>query len=278
LARTRQFNGTIHFIFQPAEEQEAGAKRMIEEGLFDLFPTDAVFGMHNMPIIPEGKIVVRPGPMMASSDFFEVIVTGKGAHSAWPHAGVDAIGIASEIVLGFNHIAARTVNPLEAVVISVAQFNAGHTSNVLPETATLAGTIRAFSVATQDHLELRMRQICEGIAAAYGAKVTLKYQRRYPPTVNHPKESEFASRAAVRVVGANGVLHDEPPVMGAEDFAWMLLERPGSYVWIGNGSEHQGGGCMLHDSSYDFNDRILPIGASYWVELAESALPIVRRR
>jgi hippurate hydrolase len=277
LARTRHFDGTIRFIFQPAEENEAGAQRMIKEGLFELFPVDAVYGMHNMPIIPEGKMVVRPGAMMASADFFEVIVTGKGAHGAWPHAGIDVIGVASEIVLGFNHIIARTVNPLEAAVISITQFNAGHTTNVLPETAMLAGTTRTFSVATQDHLELRMRQICDGIAAAHGAKATFKYQRRYPPTVNHAKETEFAAEVAARVVGVHNVLRDEPPVMGAEDFAWMLLEKPGSYVWIGNGPEHQGG-CMLHNSGYDFNDSILPIGASYWVELVESGLAVTVAR
>lgn len=273
LARTRHFDGTIHFIFQPAEENLAGGRRMIQEGLFDLFPVSAVFGMHNNPIIPEGKMVVRSGAMMASADFFEVTVTGKGSHGATPHAGVDAIGVACEIALGFNHIISRTVNALESAVISVTQFNAGHTTNVLPETATLAGTTRAFSVAVQDHLEQQMRQICMGIAAAHGAKATLKYQRRYPPTVNHPKESEFAAQVAARVVGSHNVLQDEPPAMGAEDFAWMLLEKPGSYVWIGNGPEHQGG-CMVHNPGYDFNDRILPIGASYWVELAESALPI----
>jgi hippurate hydrolase len=272
LSSTRQFNGTIHFIFQPAEENEAGGRRMIEDGLFDLFPVEAVYGMHNMPFIPEGKIAVRAGPVMASADLFKVIVTGKGAHGAWPHNGIDAINIASQIVLGFNHITARTVDPLESAVISVTQFNAGHTSNVLPETATLIGTTRAFSVAMQDHLEARMRQLCEGIAAAHGAKIELIYERRYPPTVNSPQETEFAAQAAARVVGKQNVLRDEPPVMGAEDFAWMLLKKAGAYVWIGNGPEHQGG-CMLHNPSYDFNDRILPIGASYWVELAETQLP-----
>jgi amidohydrolase len=271
LARTRNFNGTIHFIFQPAEENEAGGRRMTQEGLFKRFPVDAVFGMHNMPFIPEGKIAVRPGPMMASSDFFKITVTGKGAHGGWPHTGIDAIGIASEIVLGFNHIAARTVNPLESAVISVTQFNAGHATNVLPESVTLAGTTRAFSPALQDHLEARMRQLCAGVAGAYAAQVAFTYERRYPPTINYPKETEFAAQAAARVVGAENVLRDEPPVMGAEDFAWMLLEKPGSYVWIGNGPEHQDG-CMLHSPGYDFNDSILPIGASYWMELAESWL------
>jgi amidohydrolase len=271
LSGTRDFQGTVHFIFQPAEENEAGGRRMVAEGLFDQFPVDAIYGMHNMPFIPEGRIAVRSGPIMASSDFFDITVTGKGAHGAWPHRGIDAIAIASEMVLGFNHIAARTVDPLDSVVISVTQFNAGHTTNVIPETATLTGTTRAFSVAMQDHIESRIRALCEGIAAAYGATVALIYERRYPPTVNHPQETEFAAQAAARVVGPGHVLRNEPPVMGAEDFGWMLGAKRGSYVWIGNGPEHQEG-CMLHNSGYDFNDRILPVGASYWVELVESWL------
>ena len=276
LAQSRNFNGTVYFIFQPAEENEAGAKRMTEEGLFEQFPMDAVFGMHNFPMIPEGQIVVRPGPMMASADFFKVKVTGKGAHGAWPHTGIDAISIASEIVLAFNQIVARTIDPLESAVVSVTMFNAGYSTNVLPETATIAGSTRTFSLAVQDHLEARMRQVCEGIAAAHGATVTFEYDRRYPPTLNHPAETDFAAAVAERIVGPENVLRNERPVMGSEDFAWMLLRKPGSYVWIGNGPEHQGG-CMLHNPGYDFNDRILPIGASYWVELAESWLSTKRK-
>jgi len=276
LAQTRNFDGTVYFIFQPAEENEAGARRMTEEGLFELFPMDAVFGMHNFPMIPAGQIVVRPGPMMASADFFEVKVTGRGAHGAWPHTGIDAISIASEIVLAFNQIVARTIDPLESAVVSVTMFNAGHSTNVLPETATIAGSTRTFSLAVQDHLEQRMRQLCEGIAAAHGATITFEYDRRYPPTLNHPAETEFAAAVAERIVGPDNVLRNERPVMGSEDFAWMLLRKAGSYVWIGNGPEHQGG-CMLHNPGYDFNDRILPIGASYWVELAESWLSAERQ-
>jgi amidohydrolase len=272
LARTRRFDGTVHFIFQPAEENEAGGRRMTQEGLFKLFPVEAVFGMHNMPFLPEGRIAVRPGPVMASSDFFEVVVSGKGTHGAWPHTGVDVIGVASEIVLGFNHVVARTVNPLESAVISATQFNAGHTSNVMPDSARVIGTARAFSPELQDHIERRMRQVCNGVASAYGAEVAFTYQRRYPPTINHPDEAEFSAQVAARVVGVERVLRNEPPIMAAEDFAWMLLEKPGSYVWIGNDSGHQGG-SMLHNPRYDFNDRILPVGASYWVELAESRLP-----
>jgi len=277
LARTRNFDGTVHFIFQPAEENEAGARRMTEEGLFDRFPMDAVFGMHNYPIVSEGKIVVRPGPMMASADFFDVTVIGRGAHGAFPHTGIDAIAIASEIVLALNQITARTIEPLEPAVISVTMFHAGQSTNVLPETATIAGTTRTFSTEVQNHIEHRMRQLCEGIASAHGATVVFKYDRRYPPTLNHPAETEFAAAAAERVVGADNVLRNVRPVMGSEDFAWMLLEKPGSYVWIGNGPEHRGG-CMLHNPGYDFNDNILPIGASYWAELAESWLSVAGNR
>ena len=276
LARTRNFDGTVRFIFQPAEENEAGARRMTQEGLFQKFPMDAVFGMHNYPIVPAGQIVVRPGPMMASADFFEVKVTGRGAHAAFPHTGIDAICIASEIVLALNQIAARTVEPLEPAVISVTMFNAGESTNVLPQVATIAGTTRTFSTEVQNDLEKRMRRLCEGIAAAHGATVEFSYDRRYPPTLNHPAETEFVTAVAERVVGADNVLRDVRPVMGAEDFAWMLLEKPGSYVWIGNGPDHQGG-CMLHNPGYDFNDRILPIGANYWVELAESWLAAAQR-
>ncbi len=271
LAKTGNFDGTIHFVFQPAEENEAGARRMVQEGLFDGFPMDAIYGMHNFPIIAEGDIVVRPGPMMASADFFEIVVKGRGAHGAWPHTGIDAIAIASEMVLAFNHIAARTIDPLQSTVISVTKFNAGHTTNVIPEIVTIAGTTRTFSLEVRDAVEARMQRVCEGIAAAHGAEVSFKYDRRYPPTLNHPEETEIAAAVAERVVGKARVLRNEPPVMGAEDFAWMLLEKPGTYVWIGNGPEHQGG-CMLHNPGYDFNDRILPIGATYWVELAESVL------
>jgi amidohydrolase len=224
-----------------------------------------------MPFIAEGQFAIRSGPVMASSDYFEIVVRGRGSHGAWPHDGIDVIGIASEIVLALNHIVARSVDPLESAVISATQFNAGHASNVMPELARVIGTARAFSSTTQDHLEARMRQVCLGIAAAYGATADVTYERRYPPTINHVRETEVAVRAASRVTGAERVLLDEPPVMAAEDFAWMLLEKPGCYVWIGNGPQHQGG-CGLHNPSYDFNDRILPVGASYWVELTEDVL------
>lgn len=277
LSQTRNFNGTIHFIFQPAEEIQVGkdhvpgGRRMIADGLFERFPVDAVFALHNMPLIPEGKLAFRSGPIMASSDVFEVKIIGKDTHGAWPHLGIDAIGVASEIVLGFNQIVARTVDPLDSAIISVTQFNAGYTSNVIPETATLVGTTRTFSVAMQDNLELRMRRLCDGIASAHGAKVVFSYNRHCPPTVNHFNETEFAASIAARVVGQENVLKEVTPAMAGEDFAWMLMAKKGSYIWIGNGPK-AGNAEMLHSATYDFNDRILPVGASFWAELAESWL------
>lgn len=271
LSETRRFDGIVRFIFQPAEENEAGGRRMVEEGLFEDFPVEAVFGLHNFPKYAEGKIVVKPGPMMASADFFEVIVRGRGAHGAFPHTGVDAISIASELVLAFNQIAARTIDPLKPAVISVTMVRAGENTNTIPETATISGTTRALSVDVQAEIEQRMRRVCEGIAAAHGADVDFAYECRYPPTINHAAETRFAAAAAARIVGADNVLHDEPPVLGCEDFAWMLLSKPGSYVWLGNGPDHQHG-AVLHNPEYDFNDAILSTGIAYWVELAESWL------
>jgi hippurate hydrolase len=272
LAAEGGFDGTIQFIFQPAEENEAGARRMIEEGLFERFPVDAVFGMHNMPGIDAGKIVIRPGPMMASCDLFEIEVTGRGTHGGWPHQGDDLISVAAELVRGFNHIAARTIDPLATAVISPTIISGGHALNVMPASVRIAGSTRCFSVELQDHLEDRMRALCDGLAAAHGVTISLAYDRRYPPLINHVAETEAAAHAAVLAVGPANVLRDEPAVMGAEDFAWMLRARPGSYVWIGNGIGKEGG-MMLHSPVYDFNDAILETGARYWVELARSWLP-----
>ncbi|WP_339710032.1 M20 aminoacylase family protein [uncultured Sphingosinicella sp.] len=272
LARTLNFSGTVHFIFQPAEESVSGAKRMIEEGLFRRFPVDAVFGLHNYPLLEEGHIAVGPGPVLACADSFHGTVLGKGGHGAWPHAGIDSVSIAAQIVLGFNQIAARTVDPREPAVISVTRLNGGHENNVIPGEVEFGGTVRAFSPAVRDHIEQSMGRLCEGIAGAYGANVVFHYDRRCPPVINHPKQTELAAQVAAAVVGPARAHLSQPPIMGSEDFAWMLQERPGCYALIGNGLEHQRG-AMLHNPEYDFNDRILPIGASYWTELAESALP-----
>ena len=270
LAETRNFAGTVHFIFQPAEEHEGGGRVMIEEGLFDKFPVEAVFGMHNMPGMPVGSFAVCPGPMMAAADSFEMRITGQGAHAAMPHLGVDPIVTAAQIVTALQTIASRVTDPLKAVVVSVTQISGGDTWNVIPEEVILRGTTRAFEPVVQEGLEARLRQIADGIAAAAGATVALRYLPGYPPTINSVDEAEFAAEVAEQVAGAENVDREPVPVMGAEDFAFMLQEKPGAYIWIGNGPGE--GGCTLHNPHYDFNDEILPIGASYWVRLVESAL------
>lgn len=271
LAQSRNFDGIVHFIFQPAEENLAGGKVMVDEGLFRLFPCEAVFGMHNMPGYDIGTFGVKAGPMMASADMFWIKIRGKGAHGAYPHQGIDPVAIGAEIVLAAQHIVGRNVNPQQPAVVSICQFSAGHTTNVIPEDAMLAGTARAFSPEVQDLIENRLRQIVTGIAASHGAVAELDYQRRYPPTINTVDETELAARAAAAIVGEANVLRNIVPSMGAEDFAWMLREKPGSYVWIGNGAGE--GSCMIHNPHYDFNDEAITIGASYWARLAEMALP-----
>lgn len=271
LAKAKSFDGIVHFIFQPAEENLAGGKVMVDEGLFEKFPCESVFGMHNMPGVDVGKIAVRTGPMMASADMFWIKIRGTGAHGAYPHRGVDPVVIGSEIVLALQNIVGRNVDPLECAVVSVCQFQGGHTTNVIPEEVLLAGTTRAFLPEVQDLIEKRLKQIATGIAAAHGATATVDYQRRYPPTINTADETELAANAAAKVVGAENVLRNLAPSMGAEDFAWMLRAKPGSYVWIGNGAGE--GSCMVHNPRYDFNDEVLPVGASYWTRLVETALP-----
>jgi len=271
LAETRRFRGTVHFIFQPAEENEGGARKMIEEGLFETFPLRSVYGMHNWPGQPVGTIALRPGPMMAAFDIFEITVTGKGAHAAMPHLGNDPVLAASAIVTALQTVASRTVDPLDAAVVSVTQFHAGDAWNVIPERAVLRGTTRALRPQVQDTVEAAVHRVAEGIAAAHGIGAQVHYERRYPPTINDPAESERAASAAVLVVGEDNVDRDPAPSMGSEDFAFMLMEKPGCYVWIGNGPGE--GGCGLHKPRYDFNDAILPVGASYWAKLVESVLP-----
>ena len=269
LAETRRFDGTVCFIFQPAEENEAGGRVMVEEGLFEQFPVDDVYGMHNIPGLPAGQMAVRPGAMMAAADFFKIEIKGRGAHAAFPHHGIDPILVASELVVALQRIVARGTDPMKAAVVSVTQFNSGFTTNVIPETAVLSGTTRSFLPDVQDRIETEMRRIAKGIAEAHGAGIEVTYERRYPPTVNTARETEFAADAASSVVGGDSLLRDLPPVMGAEDFGWMLKEKPGCYIWLGNG-----GGAPVHNPNYDFNDEVLAVGASYWSELVETLLPI----
>ncbi len=270
LAETRNFAGTVRFIFQPAEENEGGGRVMVEEGLFERFPVDAVYGMHNWPGMEVGEFAVRPGPMMAAFDVFEMTVRGQGTHAAMPHLGVDPVVAASEIVGALQTIASRATDPLEAVVVSVTQLHAGDTWNVIPEEVSIRGTARAFRDEVQDAIEPAIRRIGEGICAAHGAELEMRYERRYPATVNCEAEAEIAARAAAEVAGPAKVDRDPTPCMGAEDFAFMLGERPGAYMWIGNGPGE--GGCILHNPNYDFNDEILPLGASYWARLVETTL------
>ncbi len=270
LAETRNFDGTVHFIFQPAEENEGGARVMVEEGLFEAFPVDAVYGMHNWPGMPVGRIGLGPGPMMAAFDVFEMTVTGRGSHGAMPHQGIDPVVAAAGIVTALQTIASRNTDPLDSVVVSVTQIHGGDAWNVIPEEVVLRGTTRAFRAEVQDAIEPAIRRVAAGVCAAFGASFALDYQRRYPPTVNTEAETERAAAVAAEVVGEANVIRDPAPCMGSEDFAFLLREKPGCYIWLGNGDGEDG--SPLHNPGYDFNDEILPIGASYWARLAETLL------
>jgi len=270
LARTRRFNGTVYFIFQPAEETEGGGRVMVEEGLFDRFPVEAVFGLHNWPGMAVGEFAVMPGAMMASSDSFEIKLSGMGSHAAMPHLGTDTIVAAAALVQALQTVVSRTVSPVESAVLSVTQIHAGDAWNVLPGEVMMRGTTRAFHVDVQDAIESALRRVCDGVAAAHGVTADVSYWRRYPPTINTAAEAATAAAVMRELVGADKVHVDLPPTMGAEDFAFMLQKRPGAYAWIGNGPGE--GGCILHNPHYDFNDDVLPLGAGYWVRLAEHIL------
>ncbi|MDB5766225.1 MAG: Peptidase amidohydrolase [Collimonas fungivorans] len=278
LAQHRNFDGTVYLIFQPAEEGGGGAQRMIDDGLFEQYPMEAVFGMHNWPGMPAGSFGVTPGPMMASSNEFEVIVKGKGSHAAQPHKSIDPVMVAVQIAQSWQTIVSRNINPNDPSVLSVTQIHSGSATNVIPDEATLIGTVRTFSVAVLDVIETRMREIAQHTAAAFGAEIEFKFHRNYPPLVNHAKETAFVVEVLQAMVGNGNVNPQVEPTMGAEDFAFMLQNKPGCYVFIGNGEgAHRDGGhglgpCNLHNASYDFNDDLLPIGASYWVNLAETYL------
>jgi hippurate hydrolase len=244
---------------------------MVKEGLFRQFPMDAVFGLHNWPGIPAGEMAVMPGPVMAGTCSFEIAVGGHGCHAAMPNQGVDTLLVASHLVVALQTVVARNVHPCEAAVVSVTQIHGGAALNVIPDDAVLRGTIRSFKPDVQQLVERSIERLCAGIADAFGAEVEVRYDHRYPPTVNSRDESELCRRAAEAVFGEGQVRRNELPSMGAEDFAYMLLEKPGCYVWLGNGPGT--GGCSLHNPHYDFNDEILVGGIRYWVKLAEIALP-----
>ena len=273
LAETRQFKGTINFIFQPAEEGEGGARVMIEDGLFEKFPCDSVYGVHNMPGKEAGSFHLRPGPLMAAYDSFQIRVRGRGCHGAMPHQGLDPIVVASHIVTALQTITSRNLDPVESAVISVTQIHAGDTNNVIPDSVFMEGTTRCFKPEIRDWIETSMQRVIDGVSQALGAEVQFDYLRRYPATINHVAETEIAAKIAAEIAGEAKVTKDTPPTMGGEDFAFMLEKVPGCYLFIGNGAGQEEGSCMIHNPNYDFNDQILPIGASYFSRLVETVLP-----
>ena len=278
LAEAKSLDGTVHFIFQPAEEGGAGAQRMIDDGLFERFPCDAVFGMHNWPGLKVGEFGVTGGPMMASSNEFEIKVIGKGAHAAMPHLGIDPVFIAVQIVNGLQGIITRVKKPIDSAVLSVTMMRAGEATNVIPESAQISGTVRTFSDDVTALVERQLRRIVEMTCAAHGAEASVNFHWNYPPTVNDAREAEFAATVMDDIVGTHNVVREIEPTMGAEDFAFMLKAKAGAYVFIGNGDGvhrapgHGLGPCMLHNPSYDFNDELIPLGATYWVRLAQTFL------
>ena len=280
LAHHQHFDGTVYLIFQPAEEGGGGARAMIADGLFERFPMDAVYGMHNWPGIAVGSFGVRAGPMMGSTNEFHVTVKGKGGHAAQPNRAIDPVMVAVQIAQTWQTILTREMSPHERAVLSITQIHAGSATNVIPDQARLVGTVRTFSTSVLDQIETRMREMATHTAAAMRATVDFDFRRNYPPLINHTKETAFAAGVLRDLVGNDRVDDDVEPTMGAEDFAYMLQAKPGCYVFIGNGEgEHRASGhglgpCQLHNASYDFNDDLLPIGASYWVRLVEASLPV----
>ena len=268
LAETRNFDGTAVVIFQPAEEGGGGGLEMVKDGLMDRFGITEVYGMHNWPGMPLGAFAIRPGPAMASADRMSIVIEGLGSHAAKPHQGIDPIVIGAQMVNALQSIVSRNVDPLASAVISITQFHAGTADNIIPQTAELRGTVRTLTPELRDLMEQRVRAIVEGTARQHGASVKLTYTRGYPVTVNHADQTEFAAGIASEVAGADHVRTNVPPVMGAEDFSYMLEARPGAFIFIGNGDT-----ANLHHPAYDFNDEAIPFGASYWVRLVERAMP-----
>ena len=277
LSQHPNFDGTVYFIFQPAEEGGGGAREMIRDGLFDKFPMQAVYGMHNWPGLKEGQFALSPGPVMASSNEFKITIHGKGCHAALPHNGIDPVMVACQMVQAFQTIISRNKKPVDAGVISVTMIHTGEATNVVPDQCELQGTVRTFSIEVLDMIEQRMRDVAAHTSAAFGATCTFAFVRNYPPTINHPAEAEFARAVMADIVGAQNVVAQEP-TMGAEDFSYMLQAKPGAYCFIGNGDGvhreigHGEGPCTLHNPNYDFNDALIPLGATYWVKLVGASL------
>ena len=277
LSKHRNYDGTVYLIFQPAEEGGGGAREMIKDGLFDKFPMEAVFGAHNWPGMAAGQFAVKNGPCFASSNEFRIVIRGKGAHGAMPHNGIDPVPVACQMVQAFQTIITRNKRPIDAGVISVTMIHTGEATNVVPDSCEIQGTVRTFTLEVLDLIEKRMQEIAEHTCAAFGAQCEFEFVRNYPPTVNSAAEAEFARKVMASIVGEANVLVQEP-TMGAEDFAYMLQAKPGAYCFIANGDGahremgHGAGPCMLHNPSYDFNDDLIPLGATYWVRLAEEWL------
>ena len=267
LAETRNFAGTAIVIFQPAEEGGAGALAMVKDGLISRFGIQEVYGMHNYPGLPIGQFAIRPGPIMAAADHLQIEIEGKGGHAARPHLSIDTILVGAQMISQLQSIVARNIDPLESAVISVCMFQAGHTDNVIPQHALLRGTARSLTPAVRELLHKRIGEVVEGTARLYGASAKVTYTNGYPVVVNHERETAFAADVAREISGKDKVNIDVPPVMGAEDFAFMLAERPGAFIFVGNGDS-----AGLHHPAYDFNDETIPVGTSYWVRLAETAL------
>ncbi len=282
LARHRNYDGTVYLIFQPAEEGGGGAREMIRDGLFEKFPMEAVFGAHNWPGMAAGQFALKTGPCFASSNEFRIVIRGKGAHAAMPHNGIDPVPVACQMVQAFQTIITRNKRPIDAGVISVTMIHTGEATNVVPDSCEIQGTVRTFTYEVLDMIERRMQEVAEHTSAAFGATVEFEFKRNYPPTINHAAETAFAREVMADIVGAERVVEQEP-TMGAEDFAYMLQARPGCYAFIANGDGahremgHGGGPCMLHNPSYDFNDDLIPLGATLWVRLAHRWLAEPRR-
>lgn len=271
LAETRDFNGAVALIFQPAEEGGAGGDAMVKDGMMERFGVKRVFGIHNMPGVPAGHFAIRPGTLMASADFFDIEIEGKGGHAARPHQCVDPVVVGAHLICAIQTVASRIADPVDNVVVSVCQFHAGEANNVIPETAVLRGTARFLREETRDMVEARLGEMCETVGKAFGARAKLRYQRLYPCTVNDAAETAFAAGVAGEVAGADNVDSDAPPIMGGEDFSFMLRARPGAFIFLGNGET-----AGVHHPRYDFNDEAIPSGCAYWVRLAETAMPAGR--
>lgn len=273
LATSKDFKGTINFIFQPAEEGYGGGDLMVKEGLFDKFPVDSVYGLHNWPEMPEGFFGIGSGPMMAAADNFDLSIFGSGGHAAMPDKCTDPIVIASHLVTALQTIPSRNTHPVDSTVISVTQIHAGDAYNIIPDSVQMHGTVRTFLPETQSEMPSSMLRVAEGVCTAFGGTCKLNYIKGYPSTINSVSETEISTKAAIDLVGEEKIVRNPTPSMVTEDFSYMLQARPGCYIWLGIGPGNGEGGSMLHSSSYDFNDDVLPTGAGYWVTLVENELP-----